>query len=282
MYYLKCKHCNHLNEVKSEYMVVCGLCNRKLEDNFKDWKVRHPEKTFEDFQREVCLTEEQVKKGDLSKPAGKKNKKGIIAGAIGALLMVLFIGLLVGEFTKTYKAQFGGSDVPVLEQQWYTGSYAGGVSLTTPKAMKSAGAMLRNRLPEEIQALIKEMDVYSYSGYGVDLMFMFSEYVPEVGKADLEGAAEGALNDAKNQRGVFDFKNDKAYAQMGDMIGIVMQGTFVKGGTEYEFNITIYADGLKLYQLVSSNKKGDDIARGVVRRIYDSFKVAGHEESKTE
>ena len=69
---------------------------------------------------------------------------------------------------------------------------------------------------------------------------------------------------------------------MGDMIGIVMQGTFVKGGTEYEFNITIYADGLKLYQLVSSNKKGDDIARGVVRRIYDSFKVAGHEESKTE
>ena len=38
MYYLKCKHCNRLNEVKSEYMVVCGLCNRKLEDNFKDWK----------------------------------------------------------------------------------------------------------------------------------------------------------------------------------------------------------------------------------------------------
>ena len=152
MYYLKCKHCNHLNEVKSEYMVVCGLCNRKLEDNFKDWKVRHPEKTFEDFQREVCLTEEQVKKGDLSKPAGKKNKKGIIAGAIGALLMVLFIGLLIGEFIKTYKAQFGDSDVPVLEQQWYTGSYAGGVSLTTPKAMKSAGAMLRNRLPEEVQA----------------------------------------------------------------------------------------------------------------------------------
>ena len=51
MYYLKCKHCNHLNEVKSEYLVVCGLCNRKLEDNYKDWKVKHPEKSFEDFQR---------------------------------------------------------------------------------------------------------------------------------------------------------------------------------------------------------------------------------------
>ena len=79
MYYLKCKHCNHLNEVKSEYLVVCGLCNRKLEDNYKDWKVKHPEKSFEDFQREVCLTEEQVKKGDTIKPTGKRgNKKGVI------------------------------------------------------------------------------------------------------------------------------------------------------------------------------------------------------------
>lgn len=84
MYYLKCKHCNHLNEVKSEYLVVCGLCNRKLEDNYKDWKVKHPEKSFEDFQREVCLTEEQVKKGNMMKPTGKKgNKKGLIAGCIG-------------------------------------------------------------------------------------------------------------------------------------------------------------------------------------------------------
>lgn len=74
---MKCKHCNHLNEVKSEYLVVCGLCNRKLVDNYKDWKVKHPEKSFEDFQREVCLTEEQVKKGDTIKPTGKRgNKRG--------------------------------------------------------------------------------------------------------------------------------------------------------------------------------------------------------------
>ena len=49
MYYLKCKHCNHLNEVKSEYLVVCGLCNRKLEDNYKDWKVKHPGEVIRGF-----------------------------------------------------------------------------------------------------------------------------------------------------------------------------------------------------------------------------------------
>ncbi len=262
--------------------MVCGLCNRKLEDNFKDWKTRHPEKSFEDFQKEVCLTEEQVKKGDLSKPTGKKNKKGIVAAGVGALLMVLFIVLLIGEFSKAYKAQVGDTDVPVLEQQWYTGTYAGGVSLATPKAMKSVGNAIRGRLPEEVKALMKEMDGFAYNGYGAEIMLMFAEYVPEVGQADLDGAAEGVLNNVKGQRGVFDLKNDKAYVQMGDMTGIVMQGTYVKGGTEYEFRITMYVDGLKLYQLVSSNKKGDDVARGVVRRINDSFKVAGHEELKTE
>lgn len=263
-------------------MVVCGLCNRKLEDNFKDWKTRHPERSFEDFQKEVCLTEEQVKKGDLSKPTGKKNRKGIIAGGIGALLMVVFIVLLIGEFAKAYKAEIVDTDVPVLEQQWYTGTYAGGASLITPKAMKSVGSVLRNKLPEETKALVKEMEGYNYKGNGIEIMFMFAEYAPEVGQTDLDGAAEGALNNVKGIRGVFDLKNDKAYVQMGDMPGIVMQGTYVQGGTEYEFRITLYGDGLKLYQLISSNKKGDDVARGVVRRINDSFKVAGHEESKTE
>lgn len=282
MYYLKCKHCNHLNEVKSEYMVVCGLCNRKLEDNFKDWKTCHPGGTFEDFRKEVCLTEEQVKKGDLSKPTGKRNRKGIIAAGIGALLMMCFIVLQIGEFAKAYKAQAGDTDVPVLEQQWFAGTYAGGVSLATPKAMKPVGNAIRGWLPEGGEALVKEMDGFAYDGCGAEIMLIFAEYLPEVGQADLDEVAEGALNNVKGQRGVFDLKNDKAYVRMGDMTGIVMQGTYVKGGTEHEFRITLYVDGLKLYQLVASNKKGDDVARGVVRRINDSFQVAGHEELKTE
>ena len=180
MYYLKCKHCNHLNEVKSEYLVVCGLCNRKLEDNYKDWKVKHPEKSFEDFQREVCLTEEQVKKGNMMKPTGKKgNKKGLIAGSIGGILVILMVALVINGMKDSYDALYGDDDIPVLEQQWYTGTYAGGVSLATPKAMKSAGSMI-NKLPEEVRPLIKEMQTFSYKGNGLEFMYLYTEYTPEV------------------------------------------------------------------------------------------------------
>ena len=282
MYYLKCKHCNHLNEVKSEYMVVCGLCNRKLEDNYKDWKVKHPEKSFEDFQREVCLTEEQVKRGDLARTGKKKgNKKGVIAGLIGGILGVLMIVVVMNGMKESYDKIYGQDETPVSEQQWYTGTYAGDMSLSTPKAMKSVGSMIK-RLPEEVRSVVKEMVGFTYSGNGIELMYLFTEYTPEVGQVDLEGAATGGLNQLKSQRGVFDLKNDMAYVQEGDMSGVVMQGTFVKGGAEYEFNITLYVAGLKLCQVISSNKKGDDVARAVVRRVYDSLKVLGHETTKTE
>ena len=282
MYYLKCKHCNHLNEVKSEYLVVCGLCNRKLEDNYKDWKVKHPEKSFEDFQREVCLTEEQVKRGDIAKPAGTRgNKKGWIAGCIGGILVVaLMVAFAMKGMKNDSDALYGDGDTPVSEQQWYTGTYAGGVSLATPKAMKSAGNVI-NKLPEEERPLVKEMQTFSYHANDLEFTYLYAEYTPEAGQVDLEKAVNAGLNQMKNQPGVFDLKNDIAYVEEGDLSGVVMQGTYVKRGTEYEFKITLYTTGLKLYQFISSNKKGDDTARGVVRRIYDSLKISGHGTSET-
>ena len=58
MYYLKCKHCNHLNEVKSStwWYVVCVTL--ETGDNYKDWKVGNTRRSHSKFQREVCLTEE--------------------------------------------------------------------------------------------------------------------------------------------------------------------------------------------------------------------------------
>ena len=62
----------------------------------------------------------------------------------------------------------------------------------------------------------------------------------------------------------------------GGLSGVVMQGTYVQRGTEYEFKITLYTTGLKLYQFISSNRKGDDTAREVARRIYGSLKISAH------
>lgn len=240
--------------------------------------MKHPEKSFEDFQREVCLTEEQVKRGDIAKPAGTRgNKKGWIAGCIGGILVVaLMVAFAMKGMKNDSDALYGDGDTPVSEQQWYTGTYAGGVSLATPKAMKSAGNVI-NKLPEEERPLVKEMQTFSYHANDLEFTYLYAEYTPEAGQVDLEKAVNAGLNQMKNQPGVFDLKNDIAYVEEGDLSGVVMQGTYVKRGTEYEFKITLYAAGLKLYQFISSNRKGDDTAREVARRIYGSLKISGHE-----
>ena len=107
----------------------------------------------------------------MMKPTGKKrNKKGLIAGCIGGVLVILMVALVINGMKNSYDELYGDDDTPVLEQQWYTGTYAGGVSLATPKAMKSVGNVM-NKLPEEVRPLIKEMQTFSYKGNG--LVFIY-------------------------------------------------------------------------------------------------------------
>ncbi len=63
MHFLNCSKCGHFNEVKSEYLVFCTKCDKKLDNNYSDWIIRNSDKTFEDFKNQVCTTnvEEPVK-----------------------------------------------------------------------------------------------------------------------------------------------------------------------------------------------------------------------------
>jgi len=62
MHFLKCNNCGHLNEVKGEYLVFCQKCNKKLENNYSDWKTRNPDKSIEEYKRLVCITEDEIRK----------------------------------------------------------------------------------------------------------------------------------------------------------------------------------------------------------------------------
>jgi hypothetical protein len=60
MFYIKCTKCGHFNEVKTEYMVFCSNCHKKLETNYSDWTKLNPDKTFDDYKQIICTTEINV------------------------------------------------------------------------------------------------------------------------------------------------------------------------------------------------------------------------------
>jgi hypothetical protein len=97
MHFLKCTNCGHLNEVKTEYLIFCSKCNKKLINNFSNWQTRNPERTFADFKELICISEEEVKKS-AEKPKSKKSKS--LKYWIGfAVVFAIFcvIGFLASE-----------------------------------------------------------------------------------------------------------------------------------------------------------------------------------------
>jgi len=74
MHYLQCNNCGHFNEVKTEFLIFCSHCNKKLDNNFSDWHKRNQHKTLDDFKQQFSTTE----KADVEKPVKSQKKvKGL-------------------------------------------------------------------------------------------------------------------------------------------------------------------------------------------------------------
>lgn len=97
MHFLKCSKCGHFNEVKTEYLMFCSSCNKKLENNFSDWQVINPDKSFDDFKQLICISEEEMKVNSPKEiPKKSKGLKYLISFAI-AFAIFYAIGQLGGE-----------------------------------------------------------------------------------------------------------------------------------------------------------------------------------------
>lgn len=96
MHYLKCNNCGHFNEVKTEYLVFCANCNKKLDNSYSEWTKRNSDKSFEDYKQLICTTE----KSDLAKDLPKSKKiKGLKYWIGFAVAFAIFyaIGQIGGE-----------------------------------------------------------------------------------------------------------------------------------------------------------------------------------------
>lgn len=46
--------------MKSEYLVFCSNCNKKLENNYSEWSKHNYNKTFDDYISTVCVEKEPI------------------------------------------------------------------------------------------------------------------------------------------------------------------------------------------------------------------------------
>jgi hypothetical protein len=97
MHFLKCNNCGHLNEVKTEYLIFCSNCNKKLDNNFSNWQTRNPVKTFDDFKQLICISEDDVQKTSQKIKSNRPKGLKYWIGFIVAFAIFYAIGQLGGE-----------------------------------------------------------------------------------------------------------------------------------------------------------------------------------------
>ncbi|MEZ5069914.1 MAG: GPP34 family phosphoprotein [Bacteroidales bacterium] len=108
-------------------------------------------------------------------------------------------------------------------------------------------------LPEQTRLVIEEMHVYTSPSFRrMKIMASSIRYVPEVGQANLEGAAQGALAEMQAQEGVEDFTFSQEYIEEPGLSGFVQKGTYTLHGIEIEFQSIGYVQGLALHYVVVS------------------------------
>ncbi len=80
IYYLKCQNCEFLNEVKTEYLTLCSNCGSRLHNSYRSWALefKNQGKTFEDYKKEVCISQQQLDEQQLLERKRKKAEKRVL------------------------------------------------------------------------------------------------------------------------------------------------------------------------------------------------------------
>lgn len=267
MHYLKCNNCGHFNELQSEFLVFCSKCNKKLDNNFSNWKKWNPDKSFEDFKQQVCLSDSEIQHLSIGQKPKSKKLKYIIVTVL-TIAFFYMVGKYGGEVVSGIILSESTSE-EILNQEWVKETYGSfGLSVETPSKMVEEVIPL----DDEVLEYIDVMDNFDYSkGWGFKVLVSSIKYKPVVGEANLKGAADGSVNEMKNQIDVTNFSYTEDSLIIDGIKGLIQRGNYRKNETEIEFINTVFAKGLLFWQVMVAYQTNDDNGRVAAERVIESI-----------
>lgn len=283
MYYLKCKECEALSEVKSEYQTFCDHCGQKLENNFTNWKKRNPLGNFEKFQEMVCISD--VQKNELEQAAKVKPRRHINPLLLVAGILVLgFLALgVVGYFVKPYVMPYITSFAnehqeeiisSLNQKDWKTYSCGSlGLTLQSPAPLVESPDT-KNGVPEQYQHIFARMDVYSMENPLLHLAISANSilYV-EGSQTSIDGLKEGMLNQFRNVPSNLHFTSSDQEYQINNIGGILTAGSFISDNAPMGFKLLTLANGLNMWQVMVIFDNSSDSGNATAQKVLDSVKI---------
>jgi hypothetical protein len=274
MIYLKCKSCGHYNELRSEFLTFCGQCEKKLENNYSEWKNKRPESNFEDFQQEVAVETNGVKTSRLTILKQRYLKQVGRRGVLLTLILVIGVAAVAGGYfgkRVVYGMIFPKLNKASLYKSWETvviGRQA--VEISTPMHL---GVNDKSLMPE-IAQLVEYAKSYRNRGDdGMQVEVNMYSYRPNISN-DLEIAGAAAADEMKKSGEISDLKYTSNPVMQSGVDALLQQGTFAyRNAIRLSFCNLLLVSGQHRWEIAIRYREDDTTASQAAQRIIKSIRI---------
>jgi hypothetical protein len=271
--YLICDNCQHKNSVTSERIVFCKSCDKKLENNYLDWKKSKFNSSFETYVKGLNEYNESIaEKTILENPIQKKKplfKSTISSPSKTSLIFfaAVFIQILIAAIImqsnedsittvgrKTaYKASITTSDLN--EVKWGTYPITQNLSLSLPFEVKESNSVLPCYMENYVTNHKSTKAESSSQSFSVTIEKMDFDSLYKIQNQDFV-----SLNDAyMKSPGVILQKEEVLHTIIKGYKTYVEHGSYMKDGNEYSYENYTLTKGNEGVKIILSYLKHDEL-----------------------
>ncbi len=274
MYYLICNRCNHLNEVKSEYQVLCEKCGTKMKNTYMQWKTSRPNGTFDDYLAECCISKDKLEeqKQATTKQRQEKQRTYTIAWILGAIA-IIFLGLTAVFYGKVITSVFSQWIRTSQGMVWtYQQIGTEGLELNFPKTFEETDA-IANNLPPAAKEHFSKIETH-IAGFNKEFIALAITMV--TAKADtgnLKQYAEMGLSMIGGNR----FSSSQDYPSIEYTIdgfpAIMLKGTYPEADKTQGFQMMLVGSDRNFWMVLVIYPSNDNKAEQIASKLIKSARI---------
>lgn len=270
MNYLVCDNCQHKNAVNSERLVFCKQCQKKLSNNYLDWKKSKFNSSFETYvdglkyyndsiPAKSLLEEKTEKKKSIFKTSLSFPSKKTVIFIASVFIQLLLVGIITQNDSETKTTIGRDSHISPAsnyfsEVKWGNYSITQTLSLSLPFELKESKSLLPYYLHNYIDN-DKCRKAESSKSFSVSIEKMnFNSYL------NIENANLISINDEYMQNpGVVILKEEGLHLLIKEYKTFVEYGTYFLNGNEYLYENYTLIKGNEGVKIILSYLKDDKL-----------------------
>ncbi len=260
--YLICDNCQHKNTVNSERIVFCKKCDKKIHNNYLDWKKTKFDSSFETYVGELNEFNETVpEKTILKDPIQKKKplfKSSISSPSKDSIIFIttVFVLMLIAAFimnsnediptTIGRKTAYNASPTThyLNEVKWGTYPITQTLSISVPFQLKESASVLPSYMENYI-GNHKSSKAESSNSFSVTIEKMDFDPNYKIQNSDFVSVNDNYMKSP----GVSILKEEGLHTMIKGYKTYVEHGSYFKDGNEYlyeNYSLTKGNEGVKI------------------------------------